>query len=381
MLRGRPARRLIEPALAAGTLIVIGYGLSGRLLPGVLHFARSVSAQGRLEQPLTYWNAMGELAAIGLVLCARIAGDRSRGCANAARRSRPPPRWASACTSAFSRGALFACLAGLVALIALAPRAEQLAAALLAVLTAALAAVAAAFFHGVTGLAGSLGGRERQGAIVLVLLVVIVAAGAVGQWLLARRVRERPLRLPRRAPLLAGTLICAGLALAIVVGAKESCVASKPLPSGATRLVSLQSNRYAYWGVALRAFGHRAAARRRGRRLGVYWLRWRTIRRVRAGRPLAAAADAGGARARRDRVAGHVPGGCRLSARRALRGSRCGRRSGGRVRGVPRARPAGLGLADAGRDAGGDGAWPVRCSPARSETGLPRDREPGRCRQ
>jgi len=57
---------------------VIGYGLSERLLPGLLHFSRSVSAQGRLEQPLTYWNAMGEVAALGLVLAVRVGGDSSR---------------------------------------------------------------------------------------------------------------------------------------------------------------------------------------------------------------------------------------------------------------------------------------------------------------
>ena len=39
--------------------VVIGYGMSERLLPGLLHFAGSFSAEGRLEQPLTYWNAMG----------------------------------------------------------------------------------------------------------------------------------------------------------------------------------------------------------------------------------------------------------------------------------------------------------------------------------
>ena len=84
----RRARRAVEPALAAGALIVIGYGLSGRLLPGLLHFARSVSAQGRLEQPLTYWNAMGELAALGLVLAARLAGDARAGRAAADRGGR-----------------------------------------------------------------------------------------------------------------------------------------------------------------------------------------------------------------------------------------------------------------------------------------------------
>src|ERR1700743_252144 len=46
LLRTRAAQRAVEPALAAGTLIVIGYGLSERLLPGVRQFARSVSAEG-----------------------------------------------------------------------------------------------------------------------------------------------------------------------------------------------------------------------------------------------------------------------------------------------------------------------------------------------
>ena len=86
LLRTRSAAVLVEPALALGVLIVVGYGISERLLPGVLHFARSVSAEGRLEQPLTYWNAMGELAALGVVLCASLAGNPAR------ERSAPPPR-------------------------------------------------------------------------------------------------------------------------------------------------------------------------------------------------------------------------------------------------------------------------------------------------
>ena len=45
-------RGWVEPALAAGAVIVIGYGLAGRLLPGGLHFARSLSA---LEPRLTAW--------------------------------------------------------------------------------------------------------------------------------------------------------------------------------------------------------------------------------------------------------------------------------------------------------------------------------------
>ncbi len=97
LLRGKQAPRPVEPALAAGALIVIGYGLSERLLPGLLHFSRSVSAEGRLEQPLTYWNAMGEVAALGFVLSTRIAGDRSRSSLCGWSRWRRPSRSDWAC--------------------------------------------------------------------------------------------------------------------------------------------------------------------------------------------------------------------------------------------------------------------------------------------
>src|SRR6202035_3073240 len=117
---------LAEPAMAAAALIVIGYGLSERLLPGVLKFAHSLSAQGRLEQPLTYWNAMGEVAALGFVLCAALAGDASRSARLRAAAAAAAARLGRGLYVTFSRGALFACAAGLVALVVLVPRREQL---------------------------------------------------------------------------------------------------------------------------------------------------------------------------------------------------------------------------------------------------------------
>src|SRR3954447_6850555 len=77
-LRAPRALRAVEPALAAGAAVVISYGLAGRLLPGLVHLNRSRSAGGRLEQPITYWNAEGALAAVCLVLCARLAGHPPR---------------------------------------------------------------------------------------------------------------------------------------------------------------------------------------------------------------------------------------------------------------------------------------------------------------
>ncbi len=275
LLRSTGAQRSVEPALAAGAVVVIGYGIAGRLLPGVLHYARSVSAQGRLEQPLTYWNAMGELAALGFVLSARIAGDGSR---PRALRSVA----AAACAPlgmglylTFSRGALFACVAGLVALIVAAPRRDQLEAALVAVGAGALAALAAAPFKGVTSLAGALHTRESQGVVALLLLVAIALAAGAVQWHLAGRARIGALALPRRAPAIAVVVICAGLALAIAAGAKEST--STPLSAGASRYVTLQSNRYAYWGVALRAFGDEPLHGVGAGGWAVWWLRYRMI--------------------------------------------------------------------------------------------------------
>jgi hypothetical protein len=275
LLRDPRALRAAEPALAAGALIVIGYGISERLLPGLLHFSRSVSAEGRLEQPLTYWNAMGELAALGFVLCARIAGDHDRRAGLRACAAAAAAPLGMGVYLSFSRGALFACFAGLVALIVAAPRTEQLRGLLVALGAGVLAALVSSPFRGVTNLAGALGTRERQGAITLVALAVIMAAAALLALRLARREPGADLRLPRRAPLLALGLICAGLALAIVAGAKEG--SGVPLSAGASRYVTLQSNRYAYWGVALRAFAQEPLRGVGAGGWAVWWLRYRKI--------------------------------------------------------------------------------------------------------
>ncbi len=275
-LRDRVNRGAVEPALAGGALIVIGYGLSERLLPGLLEFSRSVSAQGRLEQPLTYWNAMGELAALGLVLAVRVAGDRGRvsglRCAGAA----AAVPLALGLYLSFSRGALFACAAGLVTLIVAAPQRTQLGSVLLALVAGALACAVGAPLRGVTALAGPLSTREWQGALMLVALLVIAAAAAFTQRRLISSPRAQgELHLPRRAPWIALAVICAGFALAVAVGAKEN--SAVPLSSGAGRYVSLQSNRYDYWRVALRAFGDEPIRGVGAGGWAVYWLRYRTV--------------------------------------------------------------------------------------------------------
>jgi hypothetical protein len=278
LVLGEPlARRLTEPTLALGAAVVIGYGLAGRLLPGVLHYSRSVTAQGRLEQPLTYWNAMGELAALGLVLCARLAGDRSRPRVVRVLSGAAGAPLGLGLYASFSRGALFACLAGLVALIALAPRRGQLAGAAVTVLAGVAAAAVISPLHGVTGLQGSLTRREHDGLIALLVLVVVALMAAGAQLWAVARVNDAPLPVPRHRGLIATAIIAAGLVVAIVVGAHETAGGAQGLSGGATRLVSLRSDRYAYWDVALRAFADEPLRGIGAGNWQVYWLRRRTI--------------------------------------------------------------------------------------------------------
>ncbi len=243
-----------EPLIALGTAIVSGYGLSGRLLPGVIRMHSSAAAQGRLDQPLTYWNAEGELAAIGLVLCARLAGDGRRSTGLRAGAAAVAVPLGLALYLSFSRGALYACVAGLLTLLVAAPTRGQLRGLATVAGAAILSCLAVANLHGVADLQGDLATRETQGLEALIAVTVaMLAAAAVMLWL-ARADDTRTVRLPRHAGWWAALLVCAGLALAIAAGAKEKT--GVPITGSAARLTTLQSNRYDYWHVALEAFAH-----------------------------------------------------------------------------------------------------------------------------
>ena len=262
--------RGVEPALAAGCLVVVGYALSARLAPGLVEQTASNTAIGRLEQPLTYWNALGCLAAIGLVLSARLAGDQGR------------PAWLRAAGAAsgvplllgvaltFSRGAILATAAGLVVLCWLAPDRAQLRA-LAYVLGAAVPSVVVAMaLAGVRALGGPEEDKGWQGALTFAVLLASMAGAA----LLARRTPP-PGRLRRAGP--AGVAV----AIALLAGAVGLAALAKPgtgtPETGATpaRLVSADSNRFAYWKVALRDFADHPV---RGAGSGAFRVRWRRER-------------------------------------------------------------------------------------------------------
>jgi len=279
--RPRAAARAVEPLAALGILVVIGYGLSGRLLPGLVELEQSLSAGGRLEQPLTYWNAMGALAAIGTVLCARLAGDRERppGLRHAAAAGAVPLVLGLYLT--FSRGALAALAGGLLVLLVLAPTREQLRAAATALAAGVPPVVAAALAPAVRALEGA--GRTGQG---LAVLAVLLAAMAVGAWLTARSVRAEdrgaartgPLRLPGWAGAAAlGATVALVLVPVLVARGAPASQRDPRFGAQTARLGSVSSDRYAYWEVAALTWAEHPLAGAGASAFQVAWLREREI--------------------------------------------------------------------------------------------------------
>jgi hypothetical protein len=284
LLRDQLTARAVEPALAAGALIVIGYGLSERVLPGVVDLAESHKAFGRLEQPITYWNAEGALAAMGLVLCARLAGAQDRPTAiRAAAAAAAIPLGLGVYTS-YSRGAIAAALVGLLVLLAAAPTWSQLRAAGLAVAWSVLAAASAAVLPGVASVSGSLGEREVDGAAMLAIAAVLMAAAAFVQLRLSRAetpgsVSTGRLRVARRLPAVAAAALALGLAVLVVGGLDERGGADgQEARRGVARLASVESRRYDYWRVGLDAYGEHPLRGIGAAGFRVEWLRERPVR-------------------------------------------------------------------------------------------------------
>jgi O-antigen ligase len=272
----RRAARAVEPALAAGALVTIAYGMSDRLLPGVVDLHHTLSSAGRLDQPLTYWNAEGALAAFGFVLCVRVMGDATRPSALRTAAAAAAPVLGLGLYLSFSRGALAACMAGLAALVLLDRRAAQLRAAALAIAGGALASVAASLMPGVEALQGGLGARERDGLVMLAVLAAVCGATTLVGRRFALKEDAARVQLPRAV--VAG-VTAAAVAAGIVVAVAVADRAPNPPGhrAGAARLAHVGSNRYRYWDVALRTFADHPFRGVGTSGFAVEWLRRRDV--------------------------------------------------------------------------------------------------------
>ncbi len=254
--RERVAARWTEVGVAAGATVVIGYGLAGRLRPSLVPQQASASAGGRLEQPLTYWNAEGALAAIGFVLCARIAGDRDRPPALRMAAAAAACPLAAGVYLSFSRGAAVALLAGIVVLLVLSPTWTQLRGLGIAAEAGAAGTIAVALSPAVRTLAGDHGARDGQGAIVLASLLTVMGAAAVlTRWATraeaAERARAGRLPLPAWGGTAALGVVVALVAVPVIVARGDD---GPRRDASTARFASVASDRYDYWQVALGMF-------------------------------------------------------------------------------------------------------------------------------
>ena len=283
LLRDRARLRAVEPVLALGAVAVIGYGLAGRLLPAALDYAASARADGRLEQPITYWNAEGLLAAMGLVLCCRLAGDASRPLAIRVLAAASCVPLGAGVYLSLSRGAMAAAAVGLCVLLAVAPSRSQARATGVGLIAAVAAAAASAAFPGVASLEGTPAAREGDGAVVLALLMALTLAAGAGWALIARaeergRLRGGPLKVARRLPAVAYCAVGLVLIGLVAGGLGERGEARVTAKDRAERLSSFQSRRYDYWRIAAGAFGDHPLRGSGSGSFRVEWLRERPVR-------------------------------------------------------------------------------------------------------
>lgn len=279
LLRSRGARRHVEPALAAGIVVVIGYALAARLLPGVVPSTPTPIAYNRLEQPLTYWNAQAALAAMGLVLCLRLTGERTRSDLVRVLAAAAAPVLGLGLWLSYSRGGLVGAAAGVLALLVLAPSWPQLRGTALGLAGAGIALLASRPFPTVSS-ADVTAGAKRDGVIFLAILLAIAGVTAAVAWWLCRRER-RPQARVGRLPLPRGAAIVVTI-LTVVLGGGVIYLASrekaKPLAgsdANAARLATIDSNRYSYWRVAINDFERHPLAGSGAGSFASTWLRER----------------------------------------------------------------------------------------------------------
>ena len=213
---------------------------------------------------------MGALAAMGLVLVARLASDGSRPAAVRAGAAASAGVVGAGVALSFSRGAIAAALGGLALLAALAPGARR---AVLVTGGAALAAGAvAAALPAVRTFEGS---RTTEALVLLAVLVAMGVAAAVTP--LTGGARDEPAR--RLRPRTAVAALVVAVALTAAAAALERAPEA-PTGATATRLASAESSRYGYWRVALGSFAAAPVVGQGAGSFSVEWLRERDVERV-----------------------------------------------------------------------------------------------------
>lgn len=266
-------------------------GLASRLFPDVLSIPPS-DVPERLSYPISYWNSLGLLAAVGTIVCLHLASAPRQPRLVRALGAAAIPLLATTLFLTFSRGAIAVAILGLAVYVVLARPWGLLGSLVASGPTAGVALVATYGAERVGSeqfatAAGIAQGHELAATVVLCALIaglVRVALTPIDDRLeSAAQRRRRRGRGSRRGIVavacLAATLVAATLALALDAPARVEAQITRfvegnslPTSSPRERLTSAANNgRLDHWAVAVDAF---AAAPLAGQGAGTYQNLW-----------------------------------------------------------------------------------------------------------
>jgi O-antigen ligase len=277
--------------LTAGIGVICGVGLTRRLFRDVFGAPDPrIHDASALYEPVGYSNAVGDLAAVGVLLCVGFMVHSRRPAARAIAAATCVVLLAALALS-LSRGAWLALGVGIVAAVALAPRRAAFVGWLLAFAVPGVAIVVLSFradallTRDATEAAAVAAGHRLAAALGLLALVAAILA-VLGPRLVPRR---RVAASPRRVALGLGLLAALVLALGTIrVGgpaeiATRAGDAFRDPPRGtepSERFFSLSGGRRdRYWRVAWEDFESRPLTGSGSGTFGRYWLEHRPVAR------------------------------------------------------------------------------------------------------
>jgi O-antigen ligase len=283
-----PARmRAMLWSLALAIVVVSVAGLTTRVLPDVWPISATI-ADNRLSYPLTYWNSLGVLCAIGIVLCFHFTSSRTEPRVVRVLGAGALPILSATLLFTFSRGAIAAGVVGLAAYIVIA-RPRALASGLIAAVPSTIAAVVAAYRADLlASLNPTTPAAVAQGHDVALTIALSAAAAVMLRSLLLvfdTRLSLDSVSQPLRRRLttaVAGASVLLALVLGLALDAPSSLahqydrfVERRSVGDSAdlrSRLTDPGNNgRLDHWDVALAGFGEAPLA---GQGAGTYQTLW-----------------------------------------------------------------------------------------------------------
>jgi O-Antigen ligase len=292
LLANRGRGVAVAGGVVAATVAVSSYSMVSRLYPGTFGMYTTGGGYGRLYQPIGYWNALGALTVIGIILSLGFAargGMLVRMLAAVALIPLAPTLYLT-----FSRGALVGLAAGLIALIVLDRRRVQLVAGMCAGSIGAVGALLAVHSHpGLTTYYRHLHIQAKEGAQTAARMISLVPLAMGSAALLAGL--EARFTVSRMARLAAGVGMVAAACLAVAVGVNkfgdpvsviQSAVKTleKPAPTFRggdlnLRLLSLSPNgRVIFWKAGWHDFTAHPVVGSGGGSFARYWSTHRPVK-------------------------------------------------------------------------------------------------------